>query len=96
MAQIRISAGKVPATVKELTVEEGITVEEAMQIASEQCGFSFSTKSYKSGSREMVDVPFLNGTELCRRDGDKIVEVFWKTPVSDGDIILIVPRIKGN
>lgn len=93
---MKISAGKVPATVKELLVDEGCTVLQAMNIAAEKCGFKFTTEPYKSGNNVMMDVPFLNGKELCRREGKVIVEVFWDTPVSSGDIVLIVPKIKGN
>lgn len=94
--QITISAGKVPGAVQELLVDEGISVLDAMTIASGKCGFTFTTKTYRNGSQEMVDVPNLNGRELCRRKGNVIEEVLWNTKLSAGDIVLIVPRIKGN
>jgi hypothetical protein len=96
MSQIKISAGKVPGTVQELLVEEGSTVLDAMNLAAQQCGFTFTTKAYLQNGKEWVDVPFLNGKELCRKENKVIVEVFWKTRVSAGDSVLIVPKIKGN
>lgn len=96
MAMIKVSAGRVPGGVKELTVEEGQTVEQVMQIAARECNFTFSTKAYEVGSKVMLDVPSIGGKELCRRDKNVIVEVFWQTIVTNGAVILLVPKIKGN
>lgn len=93
---VSLTAGKVPGAVKQFSINAPATVLMAMQAASKACGFSFSTEPYSSNGRDMVDVPFLNGKELATRDGDVITEVLWKTPVSNGDVILLVPKIKGN
>lgn len=98
--QIRIMAGKVPATVKELLVDEGCTVLEAMKIAAEKCKFNFTTKVFIENGKEMLDIPYVNGEELCRREkvtgGTMIKEVFWDRPLKEADVVLIVPKIKGN
>lgn len=94
---MKISVGKVPAKVAEIDVEEGSTVEQVMKIGARQCGFSFTTDVYNTGGKDMMDVPFLNGKELCARNAkNAIVEIFWDTVVSDGDVVLIIPKIRGN
>ena len=93
---ISVSVGKVPAQVAEIQVEEGLTIKQVMEIGAHKCNFTFSVEPYKSGEKVMMDIPFLNGKEMCRRDKKIIGEVFWDKPVSDGDIILIIPKIKGN
>ncbi len=93
---LNLTVGKVPGTVKQITINTPATVLTAMQTAAGACGFTFSNEAYSSNGKEMVDVPFLNGRELAVRDGDKIVEVLWGTEVTDGDIILLVPKIRGN
>lgn len=97
---IRVMVGKVPAKVVDIEVSAGLNIEQVMRIGAEKCGFSFTTKVYTVNGKEMLDVPFLGGKEMCRRENQRgasvIVEVFWNHPVNDGDIILIIPKIKGN
>ncbi len=96
MANLNLTVGKVPGTVKQITINEPATVLTAMQTAASVCGFSFSKDPYSANGKDMVDVPFLNGRELAVREGDKITEVLWDTEVTDGDIVLLVPKIRGN
>lgn len=93
---LTLTVGKVPGTVKQITISTPATVFTAMQTAAGVCNFSFSKDPYSANGKDMVDVPFLNGRELAEREGDKIVSVLWDTPVEDGDIILLVPKIRGN
>lgn len=91
-----ITAGKVPGAVRQIMVEDGATVLQVMEVAARECGFTFLSTAYSTNGREMVDVPFLNGRELATRDGEKISSVHWDTPVANGDVVLLVPKIKGN
>ncbi len=93
---MNLTCGKVPGTVKQIVINTPATVLTAMQTAASVCNFTFSKDPYGSNGKEMIDVPFLNGRELAVREGEKITLVLWDTPVSDGDIILLVPKIKGN
>lgn len=96
MANLNLTVGKVPGSVKQITIGAPATVLTAMQAAAGVCGFTFSKDSYSTNGKEMVDVPFLNGRELAVRENDRITEVLWNTEVADGDIVLLVPKIRGN
>jgi molybdopterin converting factor small subunit len=93
---LNLTVGKVPGTVKQITINTPASVLTAMQTAAGVCGFSFSSAPYSANGKEMIDVPFLNGRELAVREGENIVQVLWDTEVTDGDIILLVPKIRGN
>lgn len=92
---ITVSAGKVPGKIVAIRLEGG-TVLDVMKVASRECGFEFKTVEYELGGKKMLDVPFHNGRELCRREGQKIIQVLWDTPVADGDTVILVPKISGN
>lgn len=92
---ITVTAGKVPGTLVSIRLEGG-SVLDVMKTAARECNFEFKTEAYTVGAKTMIDVPYHNGKELCRREGDKIVEIFWDTVVGDGDSVLLVPKITGN
>jgi sulfur carrier protein ThiS len=103
---INVKAGKVPGTMVELELNGGpFTVLQVMELAAEEIGrkrglgrpaFEIHTGDYQAGSRNMVDVPQLNGRMLAEKEGDRWVNIQWDTPVSDADIVLVVPKIQGN
>lgn len=95
---IRVRAGAVPnGGVTYVALPVGSTSEDAMKAASETLGFKFSTVEYQEGDKTMVDVPNINGQDMCSLDGKgKIKDVVWNTVLKDGDIVIIIAKVKGN
>lgn len=96
---MNLDVGRVPGKVKKISLNVPATVYDAVEAASGPCGFTFSREPYEGpDGNEMVDVPYLNGRELATRknNGKYIKEVLWDTPVKDGDIVLLIPKIRGN
>lgn len=102
-----IKAGKVPGTIVELQLNGTghFTVLGVMKLAAQEIGrkkglsdpaFEIRTGEYSGSSGNMIDVPQLNGRMLAEKVSDRWENIAWDTPVSDGDIVLVVPKIQGN
>jgi hypothetical protein len=53
------------------------------------------------GDRSKIDIPFLNGTPLARKERNANGETVWSridwdTRVSDGDTVLLIPKVQGS
>jgi hypothetical protein len=102
-----VKAGRVPGMIIELTLNGGgpFTVFDVMSLAATEIGrkkgltgpaFPVTRGEYFANGRNTVDVPQLNGRMLAEKVGERWTNVAWDTPVSEGDIVLVVPKIQGN
>ena len=105
---IRVKAGRVPGTVIDLSIGEvPLSVFDVLELTAKEIQrlqgrsappFMPKREEYKNTTtgKKMIDIPFLNGKPLATKVGDHWRNVEWDTPVKDGDIVLLIPKIQGN